>query len=214
MSGNLQLSKSIRRDTGGGGGGGGGGQRYGFLAIFSLRKKKSNGKPFPKELVSVTLGEKVCPPHSIELFVCFLLFFFFLKPWSSIQEQVGLFVERKKKKNGEARGHVVRRRALQEAGNHVLTEPLSRESIKPHRARMFARGYAKRVLCGPVCQEMAELSGMRCLLHSLAVGVSIMRVAEACLRVCVGECFSASCLCICTVRGSAGEEKKIKNVKK
>lgn len=53
MSGNLQLSKSIRRDTGGGGGG----QRYGFLAIFSLRKKKSNGKQFPKELVSVTLGD-------------------------------------------------------------------------------------------------------------------------------------------------------------
>lgn len=35
-----------------------------------------------------------------------------------------------------------------------------------------------------LCQEMAELSGRRCLLHSLAVGVSIMRVTEACL--CVG----------------------------
>lgn len=44
-----------------------------------------------------------------------------------------------------------------------------------------------------LCQEMAELSGMRCLLHSLAVGVSIMRVTEGCL--CVGECFSAFCLC-------------------
>lgn len=40
-----------------------------------------------------------------------------------------------------------------------------------------------------LCQKMAELSGMRCLLHSLAVGVSIMRATEGCL--CVGECFSA-----------------------
>lgn len=48
-----------------------------------------------------------------------------------------------------------------------------------------------------LCQAMAELSGMRCLPHSLAVGVSIMRVTEGCL--CVGECFSASCICICTV---------------
>ena len=38
---------------------------------------------------------------------------------------------------------------------------------------------------------------MRCLLHSLAVGVSIMRVTEGCL--CVGECFSAFGACICTV---------------
>lgn len=35
---------------------------------------------------------------------------------------------------------------------------------------------------------------MRCLLHSLAVGVSIMRVTEGCL--CVGECFSAFCVCM------------------
>lgn len=48
-----------------------------------------------------------------------------------------------------------------------------------------------------LCQEMAEFSGMRCLLHSLAVGVSIMRVTEGCL--CVGECFSAFCVCTCTV---------------
>lgn len=48
-----------------------------------------------------------------------------------------------------------------------------------------------------LCQEMAELSGMRCLLHSLAVGVSIMRVTEGCL--CVGECFSTFCVCIPTV---------------
>lgn len=34
---------------------------------------------------------------------------------------------------------------------------------------------------------------MRCLLHSLAVGVSIMRVTEGCL--CVGECSSAFYLC-------------------
>lgn len=47
-------------------------------------------------------------------------------------------------------------------------------------------------ICVGLCQEMAELSGMRCLLHSLAVGVSIMRVTEGCL--CVGECFSAFCL--------------------
>ena len=46
-------------------------------------------------------------------------------------------------------------------------------------------------LCVGLCQEMAELSGMRCLLHSLAVGVSIMRVTEGFL--CVGECFSAFC---------------------
>lgn len=39
-------------------------------------------------------------------------------------------------------------------------------------------------VCVGLCQEMAELSGRRCLLHSLAVGVSIMRVTEACL--CVG----------------------------
>lgn len=38
---------------------------------------------------------------------------------------------------------------------------------------------------------------MRCLLHSLAVGESIMRVTERCLR--VGECFSAFCVCICAV---------------
>lgn len=97
MSGNLQLSKSIRRDTGGGGGAGG--QRYGFLAIFSLRKKKSNGKQFPKELVSVTLGEKFARPSvwsysSVLFLVCF---FVKKKTWSLIQEQVGLFVERKKR---------------------------------------------------------------------------------------------------------------------
>lgn len=44
---------------------------------------------------------------------------------------------------------------------------------------------------------MAELSGRRCLLHSLAVGVSIMRLTEGCL--CVGECISALCECIRTV---------------
>lgn len=44
---------------------------------------------------------------------------------------------------------------------------------------------------------MAELSGIRCLLHSLAVGVSIMRLTEGCL--CVGECISALCECIRTV---------------
>lgn len=49
-----------------------------------------------------------------------------------------------------------------------------------------------RRICVGLCQEMAELSGMRCLLHSLAVGVSIMRVTEGCL--CVGECFSAFCV--------------------
>lgn len=38
---------------------------------------------------------------------------------------------------------------------------------------------------------------MRCLLHSLAVGVSIMRVTEGCL--CVGECFSAFCVYMRTV---------------
>lgn len=48
-----------------------------------------------------------------------------------------------------------------------------------------------------LCQEMAELSGIRCLLHSLAVGVSIMRLTEGCL--CVGECISALCECIRTV---------------
>lgn len=76
MSGNLQLSKSIRRDTGGGGGGG---QRYGFLAIFSLRKKKSNGKQFPKELVSVTLGEKFARPSvwSYSSVFCWFVFFVF-----------------------------------------------------------------------------------------------------------------------------------------
>lgn len=73
------------------------------------------------------------------------------------------------------------RRALQERA-HVLTEPLSRESIKPYRACMFTCGYAKRICVG-LCQEMAELSGMRRLLHSLVVGVSVMRVAEACLCV-------------------------------
>lgn len=52
-------------------------------------------------------------------------------------------------------------------------------------------------ICVGLCQEMAELSGMRCLLHSLAVGVSIMRVTEGCL--CVGEFFSAFRVCICTV---------------
>lgn len=52
-------------------------------------------------------------------------------------------------------------------------------------------------ICVGTCQETAELSGMRCLLHSSAVGVSIMRVTEGCL--CVGECFSAFCVCICTV---------------
>lgn len=46
------------------------------------------------------------------------------------------------------------------------------------------------------CQEMTELSGMRCLLHSLAVGVCIMRVTEGCL--CVGECFSAFVVYICS----------------
>lgn len=49
-------------------------------------------------------------------------------------------------------------------------------------------------ICVGLCQEMAELSGMRCLLHSLAVGVNIMRVTEGCL--CVGECFSALCVYI------------------
>lgn len=52
-------------------------------------------------------------------------------------------------------------------------------------------------VCVGLCQEMAELSGMRCLLLGMAVGVSIMRVTEGCL--CVGECFSAFYLCICTV---------------
>lgn len=52
-------------------------------------------------------------------------------------------------------------------------------------------------ICVGLCQEMAELSGRRCLLHSLAVGVSIMRLTEGCL--CVGECISALCECICTV---------------
>lgn len=36
-------------------------------------------------------------------------------------------------------------------------------------------------VCVGLCQEMAELSGTRCLLHSLAVGVSVMRATEACL---------------------------------
>ena len=49
-------------------------------------------------------------------------------------------------------------------------------------------------VCVGSCQAMAELSGMRCLLHSLAVGVSIMRVTEGCL--CVGDCFSAFCVCM------------------
>lgn len=36
-------------------------------------------------------------------------------------------------------------------------------------------------VCVGLCQEMAELSGTRCLLNSLAVGVSVMRATEACL---------------------------------
>ncbi len=55
----------------------------------------------------------------------------------------------------------------------------------------------RKHVCVGSCQEMPELSGMRCLLHSLAVGVSIMRVTEGCL--CVGECFSTSCLCTACV---------------
>lgn len=36
-------------------------------------------------------------------------------------------------------------------------------------------------ICVGLCQKTAELSGMRCLLHSLAVGVSIMRATQGCL---------------------------------
>lgn len=61
-------------------------------------------------------------------------------------------------------------------------------------------------ICVGLCQKMAELSGMRWLLHSLAVGGSIMRETEGCL--CVGECFSAISICIacvslkCTIKTS------------
>lgn len=60
MSGNLQLSKSIRWDLGGGGGG----QCSGVFmkAMFSLQNKRRTGKPFPKKHVSLTLGEKCTPP--------------------------------------------------------------------------------------------------------------------------------------------------------
>lgn len=43
-------------------------------------------------------------------------------------------------------------------------------------------------MCVGSCQETAELSGMRCRLHSLALGVSIMRATQGCLS--VGERFS------------------------
>lgn len=56
-------------------------------------------------------------------------------------------------------------------------------------------------ICVGLCQEMAELSGRRCLLHSLAVGVSIMRLTEGCL--CVGDASQHSAnvyvqyVCVC-----------------
>lgn len=65
------------------------------------------------------------------------------------------------------------------------------------RRSVFVCVQLREHICVGLCQEMAELSGRRCLLHSLAVGVSIMRLTEGCL--CVGECISALCECIRTV---------------
>lgn len=58
-------------------------------------------------------------------------------------------------------------------------------------------------ICVGLCQKMAKLSGMRCLLRSLAVGVSIMSVTEK----CVGEYFSAFCTYIYLYCAQFGFEK-------
>lgn len=86
-----------------------------------------------------------------------------------------------------SRGHVVPQLFLQEQDTaYVLTEPLSKKSIKKcfSCVCVYVCVQLCERVCVGLCQEMAELSGRRCLLHSLAVGVRIMRVTEACL--CVG----------------------------
>lgn len=101
-------------------------------------------------------------------------------------------------------------------GTHHATtlSKLTGHGIRADKSRGVRRGERRRRrrsvfrvqlcerICVGLCQGMAELSGMRCLPHSLAVGVSIMRVTEGCL--CVGECFSAFCVCICIVACAQG----------
>lgn len=91
--------------------------------------------------------------------------------WSLLQEQVTLFGEQQTVEQGTHHA----------AALSTGTGP----SICPDRATEHEQNKAVLFcVCVGLCQEMVELSGMRCFLHSLAVGVSIMRVTEACL--CVG----------------------------
>lgn len=177
MSGNLQLSKSIRWDPGGGGG-----QCSGVLkATFSPENKRRTDKRFPKKGVSLTLGEKCTPPSMCGSVLS--------------GDRPGLV--------GQQGTH--RATALHTGAGHGMCPDRATEQEEGGKKRSVFTCVCVCVqlgerICVGLCQEMAELSGMRCLLHSFSVGVSIMRVTEACL--CVGECFSAFCLCICTVCAS------------
>lgn len=73
-------------------------------------------------------------------------------------------------------------------GHYSHPDPVAEQEWKKCVSSLQACVQLWECMCVGPCQETAELSGMRCRLHSLALGGSIMRATQGCLS--VGEWFS------------------------